>query len=563
MRKLFNFKSVKTKILLGFSIVILFVVLLSAINIYSTNKITNNLKDLKEQQSLLIVGEELALDMSEKTSLLRGYLVERDASYRDEYFEASEASIALKDEILKIDNSKQINELIDKRVEYGELANQVVEEIENGNEEKAMDLLEDQVKPLNEELIEEFTNLANERETAIQKLTQEIFESGQSMNFTGMVAAIIAIVLGIILAIFTSESITRPIRNVMNQMKAIANGELNSPPLQTNSRDEVAQLVTSTNKMKENIRNLMMKIHDVSNTVTIYSEELSQSAREAKTGSEQISVTMDELATGSATQASSTTELSSMMVGFTQQIEEVSENGDQMQTESVRVLEMTNEGRQLMNTSMNQMENIDSIVQESVNKVQGLEVHSQEISKLVFVIRDVAEQTNLLALNAAIEAARAGEHGRGFAVVADEVRKLAEQVATSVTDITHIVNSIQNEVKVVTESLQSGYQEVEKGTDQIKLTGTTFNGINESMKKMADNINFITGNLSNFTASSQEMNSSIQEIAAISEESAAGIEQTSASSQQSSISMEEIAGSAEELAGLAEELNGLIGQFKL
>jgi len=179
------------------------------------------------------------------------------------------------------------------------------------------------------------------------------------------------------------------------------------------------------------------------------------------------------------------------------------------------------------------------------------------------VIKDIADQTNLLALNAAIEAARAGEHGRGFSVVADEVRKLAEQTATSVTEITSIVQNIQEGFGLITESLQNGYREVEKGTAQIETTGKTFNEISNSVIEMVESIKSIPHNLSQLEAGSQEMNSSIQEIAATAEESAAGIEQTSASLQQTNSAVEEVALSSESLAKLAEELNDFIRQFKL
>src|SRR5690606_15905484 len=114
------------------------------------------------------------------------------------------------------------------------------------------------------------------------------------------------------------------------------------------------------------------------------------------------------------------------------------------------ILSLTNEGSHLMESSAKQMQTIDYIVRDSVDKASHLHTQVQEISKLVTVIKEIAEQTNLLSLNAAIEAARAGEHGKGFAVVADEVRKLAEQVAFSVTDITNIVTNIQQEFNVVT-----------------------------------------------------------------------------------------------------------------
>jgi len=209
------------------------------------------------------------------------------------------------------------------------------------------------------------------------------------------------------------------------------------------------------------------------------------------------------------------------------------------------------------------MAKIDHIVNDSVQKVNDLSHQSQEISKLVTVIKDVAEQTNLLALNAAIEAARAGEQGKGFSVVAEEVRKLAEQTAHSVKDITGIVREIQDGFHLITKSLEAGYSEVELGTTQIAKTSETFNTISTSVTEMANSIGYISTNLYDMASNSQSINNSIEEIAATAEEFAAGVEETSASSQQTSSSIEEVARSANSLASLAEELKELINRFKL
>ena len=129
------------------------------------------------------------------------------------------------------------------------------------------------------------------------------------------------------------------------------------------------------------------------------------------------------------------------------------------------------------------------------------------------VIQKIADQTNLSALNAAIEAARAGENGKGFAVVADEVRKLAEQVAQSIGGITGIVHNIQNESTNVVQSLTKGYEQVEKGSNQIKMTGESFESINKAVGEMMGKINHISSNLTEIAKSSTSIQSTIESIA--------------------------------------------------
>ncbi|MEN2769035.1 methyl-accepting chemotaxis protein [Ornithinibacillus xuwenensis] len=373
----------------------------------------------------------------------------------------------------------------------------------------------------------------------------------------------IVLIIGVAVTIWVTRRITKPIQRIMERMRSIASGDLSHEALEVKSQDEIGKLVVATNEMNTNMRDLLNQINEVSETVSSQSEELTQSANEVKTGTDQVATTMQELAAGSETQANSASDLSSVMSSFVAKVKEANDQGLLIGKDSNVVLSLTNEGSQLMTTSTEQMERIDRIVQEAVQKVTGLDKHSQEISNLVTVIKDVAEQTNLLALNAAIEAARAGEHGKGFAVVADEVRKLAEQVSDSVTHITEIVSNIQTETTNVTDSLEGGYEEVKQGTSHIATTGETFGKISQAVSGMVTSISSISENLADISTNSEKMSTSIEEIAAISEESAAGVEQTSASTQQTSSIMEEVAGSSEQLAKLAEELNGLVRKFKL
>ncbi|MCG5105227.1 methyl-accepting chemotaxis protein [Oceanobacillus alkalisoli] len=561
---LFNFKKLKTKVLFGFSIMMVLVVLLSGFTIYSINSVNNDLDIVLDKElELMIVDEGLAKNMLDRTRLIQGYIMFGNEAYKEAFEAGLEESIALENRASELSGSAELESLLERKIEWGYLTDEIIEAYESGNVDEAGVILETSLEPLGRELIDGFGNLAGTTEQRIQAIGEEIQQNVNTLMTFGIVISLAVIVLGITIAMITARLITNPIQTVMKRMQLIASGHLNNERLNVNMRDEIGQLVSATNDMNESMRDIMVKITDVSHTVSAHSEELTQSAFEVRSGTEQITSTMEELASGAETQAYQSGDLSSMMSNFTGQIEEVNCNAVHVEEESNQVLEMTNEGSVLMDLSTNQMESIDAMVQATVQKVEGLDEQTQEISKLVTVIQDIAAQTNLLALNAAIEAARAGENGRGFAVVADEVGKLAEQVGSSVTDISGIVHHIQTEFSEVTNELNHGYEEVKQGTVQIQNTGEKFARIRESVTDMVGNMQKISANVSEFATSSQKMNSSIQEIAAVSEESAAGIEQTSASSEQTSSSMEEVANSASELARLAEDLNELVNQFQV
>ncbi len=378
-----------------------------------------------------------------------------------------------------------------------------------------------------------------------------------------IILTVITLIIGSFIVWISSHRIAQPIQNVTEHMKSLAEGDLTQEQIKIQSKDETGQLAVALNEMRSQLQYIMREVSESSVGLSNQSNALTQSSNEVTLATEQVAQTMQELATGAETQANHATNLSEEMSSFTTKVQEANEDGAYIQRASGKVIDMTSEGTTLMETSTKQMAKIDRIVQDAVEKVEGLDTHAQEISQLVGVIQDIADQTNLLALNAAIEAARAGEHGQGFAVVANEVRTLAEESSQSVTNITDIVSRIQSESEMVSASLQDSYKEVAQGTEQIMTTGEMFKEITSAVTGMAHRIRQISENLNEISTNTIAMNGSVQEIAAISEEAAAGVEQTSASTQQTSASMEEVAASSHDLAKLAEELNELVTQFTL
>ncbi|QHS23384.1 HAMP domain-containing protein [Virgibacillus sp. MSP4-1] len=562
--KVFNFKSIRSKLFAAFSTIILFVLVLGITTLIFNQNTNDKVKELNDEQlNSLVKAEKIALNMSQRTNLLRGFLLYEDETYKEEFQNGIEESIALENELLELDKSGKVQELIDQKIEWGTLTDQVYAEYEKGNKERALQIMETEVQPLSDELIQSFEQLAIEREEQMNQTGNDIVNASSTNGSISLIIMILAVILGILIAALLSRSMTKQLKTVMNRLKKMADGDLSDEDLQVESKDEIGQLVESTNDMSHHIKKLLGKIHSVSETVSAHSEELTQSANEVMKGTEKVSAAMEEIASGSENQANHASQMAENVTAFSTKLRESNEDSELTYDASKQVLDMTHDGRKLMNRSVNQMKSIYSIFDQSVDKVKDLDAQSSEISKLVTVIKDIADQTNLLALNAAIEAARAGEHGEGFAVVADEVRKLAVQVSDSVTEITTIVGSIQEGSSTVVQSLEEGYAEVEKGANEIQSMEETFETLRIAIDEIAASVGFVTNNLTEMTNSSQKMDASIEEIASVSEEAASGVQESAAASQQTNSTMQEVTASSEQLSQLAEELNGLVRQFKM
>jgi methyl-accepting chemotaxis protein len=565
MKNLFKFKSIKTKLMSVFLLITILVFGFGFYLINSISKMEDHTRELSAEDIPLMASDFSLLGiLTQQQSELRGYLLSGEEKYKQIYFGLKEPSLAIQKDLLEKSDDPVIKEVSEQTATiYKIVEEEYFPAYEQGNVEEAKLLLSSEIEPKLIKVVEQMTTLAlakgeESKEDGINALKQ-----AETTSFISMMFGLLLLIIIVILSVVIPRNIAKPINILKERMDLMANGDLSNEPLEIKSEDEIGMLLQSSNQVSENLKEMLTSISSVSEALSNQSSNLTQTSFEVKEGSSQIAVTMQALSSGSETQVNITSELSSSMGAFTTEVKNANQSGEIVYDSSQKVLGLTKDGSKLMTSSINQMGIIDQIVKEAVEKVKGLDDQSQEISKLVGVIKAIAEQTNLLALNAAIEAARAGEHGKGFAVVADEVRKLAEQVSLSVTDITQIVNNIQNETKLVTSSLQGGYKEVESGKNQIVTTGHTFEEIERSLSEMANGVQFISRTLGTIATNSDGINNSISEIASVSEEAAAGIEETAASVEQSSGSMEEIAISATRLNDLANDLKQLINKFVL
>ncbi|BCS52390.1 methyl-accepting chemotaxis protein [Geobacter sp. SVR] len=351
----------------------------------------------------------------------------------------------------------------------------------------------------------------------------------------GMGAALcIMLVLTMLLTYFISRSITVPVISLAGQAKKVANGELNIE-ISSCSGDEIGQLTCSFKTMIENLRTIIGHVSDTSSQVATAATQLKSTAGRIAAGAEEIAAQAGTVATASEEMSATSGDIARNC----QMAAESAKSSSQSACNGVEVVERT----------VVVMGQIADKVQESAKTVESLGARSDQIGEIIGTIEDIADQTNLLALNAAIEAARAGEQGRGFAVVADEVRALAERTTRATREIGEMIKTIQQETRGAVAAMEQGVRQVENGTAEAARSGEALQGILTQVNAAAMQVSQIATAAEEQTATTMEISGNIYQINTIVGDTAG--------------CAHEAATVASQLNGNAEELQRLVRQFKL
>lgn len=377
-----------------------------------------------------------------------------------------------------------------------------------------------------------------------------------------IVIAVIGILILLILLYIIIDRLLKPLNKVVNAANQVANGELVNVDLEI-TKDEIGNLSKSINTMVSNLQHIILNIRNTSDNVSSAANQLTVNAAETYNSATNIAQDMGQITQNAEASMVMTEETAAAMEETATGIQQIADSANTAAESSISASQASERGNHVVQQVIAQMELINDSVEQIGTTINGLHINTKKISDIVNLITAIADQTNLLALNAAIEAARAGEHGKGFAVVADEVRRLAEQSSQSATEIYNLISTIQADSNASINVMEKGKEDVRAGMEFTNEVGEIFKEILTSSEEVASQIREISAASQQISASSEEVAASVNNIKQSAEQSSEFSANVSNATQEQLTTMQEVKEASSSLGNTAEELQGLVAKFKL
>ena len=532
--------SLKLKLGIGFGVLLVIMLAVGVIGYDATYRVSDANDVAVANLEKANLTSEMTVAVEKQTTGLRGFLLvgredllKHDEEGQKEFQDNSEQL----ERMLVTEQGKKL--LAEIRRSFGEFRGIADKEIalrRAGKSKEAEDLaFSDGTAQIRNELRSALKEL-NDYEG---KLSKEAVENGNALESRTriliLVSALIGLALGVCIAYFMVRSITRGTIRMVDLIQEIAANNLAVNDLEIASQDEIGRAGEALNRMKNNLGQVIQSIAGTAEHVASASEEISSSASQQAQAAE--------------TQKDQASQVATAMQEMSSTVMQVSENSNKAAEASRQAAETARRGGSIVEETLAKMRAIAESVGATARKVEELGKSSDQIGHIIGVIDDIADQTNLLALNAAIEAARAGEQGRGFAVVADEVRKLAERTTTATKEIAQMIKSIQDETKLAVTAMEHGTKQVEEGVSSTAKAGESLQEIIRMSEQVGEMITHIATAATEQSSATEQVNNNMDQIARLVKESAVGAQQS--------------AKACQDLSGLALDLQKMVGEFKL
>ncbi|QWV92335.1 methyl-accepting chemotaxis protein [Geomonas oryzisoli] len=534
---------VGVKLAVGFACVAVIAAVIGYIGIRVTNNLNREGKRTYETVTVpLSELASMAVSFQRVRINVRDALETTDTAKRKEYVDTA---VALRQKITELsaqyektiaseEGRRLYNEFTVARADYLKYVDRMFELDRAGKGSEAKEILHGVGKDAalrQQKLLDQLIQL---KETQGQQTAHKNEQS--ATQAAEMIATLLALglILALVLGVVITRLITRPLDKAVQVANRLAEGDL-TVDVVVDSKDETGQLQAAMGHMVQSLRGLVSQTVQISSSIASASTQLQGTSAQIATGAEEVASQTGTVATGSEEMAATSADIARNCV--------LAAEASRQSTESA------NQGAKVVQETIVGMDEIAGRVRRTSKTVEALGQRSEEIGDIVGTIEDIADQTNLLALNAAIEAARAGEQGRGFAVVADEVRALAERTSKATKEIGAMIKAIQGETRDAVRAMDEGVQEAEKGAASSQRSGQALEEILRCISEVSLQVSQIATAAEQQTATTTEVTSNIQQITDVVQHTARGAEET--------------AMAAAQLARQADELQTLVARFRV
>ena len=540
-----SFKNIKIgkRLGIGFGILGLLMITLVITGIVATKMMNSRLEQITKVNNFKI---QTAYDIKDGVKnvqlLVLSSLVSKDEAFKtksaqsvDDTRTKFKASLAAIEKIESSSKGKEIIKVMKENMANGKERNtKVMEAAKSGKYEEAATMFVGTVLPTAFELFDLGDQLIQYQKDEVAARSAEAHSTYRSTLAFLIIMGAVILAIAIALTLTLGKSITIPISRTVAATEMLAAGKLNVD-ITVDRKDEFGDQAVALKGMVEKWRDIVRSIKEASDNVASASVELSASAEQMQKGSGQQAERAHQVATAAEE--------------MSQTVLDIAQNASGIASTATNAAKTAKDGGRIVEEAVKEVKEIAQTVGESEAHITSLAELSQRIGEIIGIINDIADQTNLLALNAAIEAARAGEHGRGFAVVADEVRKLAERTTGATSEVSGIIREIQNKVTSAVSSIEQVSSKVERGVDLSTKAG--------------DELTTIVKTVEDLHSMVQQIASAIEEMSATSDEISKDIESISGISNETSMSSAEVTRASQELARLGTDLQDISKQFEL